>query len=96
MFNKDRYLTRGVAEEVPLEIQLLIWSMIGDMKCKKDYLQVFEIKPVNSELIEIEHRQEVPKYSNTLIVKNKEVSYTIKIFVIDDGEYSTMLLASEY
>lgn len=29
MFDKDRYLTRGVSEEIPLEIQILLWSMIG-------------------------------------------------------------------
>lgn len=43
MFDKDRYLTRGVSNEVPFKIQLLLWSMIGEVTVKKDYLQVFEI-----------------------------------------------------
>lgn len=86
MFDKDRYLTRGVSEEISLEIQILLWSMIGKIKIKKDYLQVFEI----------EHRQEIPKYKKEHVVVNTGINSKAKIFVIDDGEYSTMMLSSEY
>ena len=86
MFNKERYLTRGISNEIPLEIQILLWSMIDKLNVKKDYLQVFEI----------EHRQEVPKYKSDIVVKNVGISSKVKIFVIDDGEYSTMMLSSEY
>ena len=86
MFNKERYLTRGISNEIPLEIQILLWSMIDKLNVKKDYVQVFEI----------EHRQEVPKYKSDIVVKNVGISSKVKIFVIDDGEYSTMMLSSEY
>ncbi|MCC0653907.1 MULTISPECIES: DUF960 family protein [unclassified Clostridioides] len=96
MFDKDRYLTRGVSKEIPLEIQILLWSMIGEIKIKKDYLQVFEIEPIKNSLLKIEHRQEVPKYQKEHVVVNTGINSKVKIFVIDDGEYSTMMLSSEY
>lgn len=96
MFAKDRYLTRGVSNEIPLEIQLLLWSMIGEVTVKKDYLQVFEIEPIKDNLLRIEHRQEVPKYKKEIIVRNLGINSKVKLFVIDDGEYSTMMLSEEY
>ena len=44
MFNNSRYLTKGINEEVPLNLQILLWSMIDSTLIKKDYLQVFNIK----------------------------------------------------
>lgn len=96
MFDKDRYLTRGVSEEITLEIQILLWSMIGEIKIKKDYLQVFEIEPIKNSLLKIEHRQEIPKYKKEHVVVNTGITSKVKIFVIDDGGYSTMMLSSEY
>ena len=88
MFNKERYLTRGISNEIPLEIQILLWSMIDKLNVKKDYLQVFEIEPIDANLLKIEH--------SDIVVKNVGISSKVKIFVIDDGEYSTMMLSSEY
>ena len=96
MFNKETYLTRGISNEIPLEIQILLWSMIDKLNVKKDYLQVFEIEPIDANLLKIEHRQEVPKYKSDIVVKNVGISSKVKIFVIDDGVYSTMMLSSEY
>ena len=96
MFNKERYLTRGISNEIPLEIQILLWSMIDKLNVKKDYLQVFEIEPIDANLLKIEHRQEVHKYKSDIVVKNVGISSKVKIFVIDDGVYSTMMLSSEY
>ena len=70
MFDKDRYLTRGVSEEIPLEIQILLWSMIVGIKIKKGYLQVFEIELIKNSLLKIEHRQEIPKYKKEHVVVN--------------------------
>ncbi|WP_122641089.1 DUF960 family protein [Romboutsia sp. Marseille-P6047] len=96
MLDKDRYSTRGVSKEIPFEIQLLLWSMIEDVTVKKDYLQVFEIEPVKDNLLKIEHRQEVPKYKKEIVVRNVGINSKVKIFVINDGEYSTMMLSEEY
>ena len=42
MFNKERYLTRGISNEIPLEIQILLWSIIDKINVMKEYLKVFE------------------------------------------------------
>lgn len=41
------------------------------------------------------HRQEVEPYEETHLIKIDE-PFTAKIYVIDDGKYSTMMLAEEY
>ena len=96
MFDRDRYLTIEVSNEIPLEIHILLWSMIDELNVKKDYLQVFEIDPIGINLLKIEHRQEVPRYKKEIVVINVGISSKVKIFVIDDGEHSTMMLSSEY
>ena len=95
-----RYLTRGISETVPLELQLFMWNEINKVvkDDKVDYLQVFEIR-VKENYIEIEHRQEEPEYKKIHKLKkldDYEPLSNLKIFVIDDIDHSTMLLASEY
>ena len=65
MFDNSRYLTKGINEEVPLNLQILLWSMIDSTLIEKDYLQVFNLKILNknANLIEITHRYEVPSYT---------------------------------
>ena len=48
--------------------------------------------------IVIEHSQEVPEYKEKYVIDLEflEVNGNIKVFVIDDYEYSTMMLAEEY
>lgn len=96
MFDKARYLTRGIQARIPVEIQLVMWGMIGDISNeKRDYLQVFNLTWNNGKLI-IKHSQEVPMYESTVTFDSTHTNGEEKIFVIDDGDYSTMLLAEEY
>ncbi|MGV2642677.1 hypothetical protein GNF86_14575, partial [Clostridium perfringens] len=48
--------------------------------------------------IVIEHSQEVPEYKEKYVLDldGLEVNGSIKVFVIDDYEYATMMLAEEY
>lgn len=98
LFKNKKYVTRGVQSTLPLEIQLLLWNMINDMKVStKDYLQVFKFKIINKNknLIEMQHSQEKPKYTNSInIVMN--INDPLTIFCIDDVTHSTMLLSEEY
>lgn len=95
-----RYLTRGISETVPLEIQLFMWSEIDKVvKAERvDYLQVFEFR-VKENHIEVEHRQEDPNYKKIHKIKKIE-SYLkldkIIVYVLDDIDHSTMILSSEY
>ncbi len=93
--NKPKYLTRGVDAEIPLEIQLFLWSAIDRMPEERDYLQVFKLSDVNG-LQTIEHSAEQPGFHMTYILAEVEKPVTAKIYVIDSVDYCTMLLAEEY
>ncbi|WP_370831427.1 DUF960 family protein [Clostridium sp.] len=102
MFNKDnRYVTRGVNEEVDIRLQLIMWSMIDKLKeegnVELDYLQVFKLRKEGNKIV-INQSQEVPEYSCTyeIELEDIQIDYEIKVYVIDSGEYSTMLFPSEY
>ncbi|MDY6227652.1 MAG: DUF960 family protein [Clostridium sp.] len=102
MFKEDnRYVTRGVNEEVDIRLQLIIWSIIDKLKDKGnvelDYLQVFKIRKEGNKIV-INQSQEVPEYSCTYEIELEDVELDdeIKVYVIDSGEYSTMLFSSEY
>lgn len=98
---ENRYVTRGINAEVDIRIQVVLWRLIDKLKSigdiKLDYLQVFEVKKIE-EIIQIEHRQEVPSYSQTYMLNEMDIEIISKrkIFVIDDGDNSIMMLAEEY
>lgn len=99
MFDKLKYLTVGVNAKIPEELQLLLWTLIATMKVeKKDYLQVFKIASIYEEgvyKLNIIHSQEEPNYVKEHITITS-ILMNEKIYVIDDGSHSTMLLADEY
>lgn len=94
---ENRYITRGVNEKIDLPLQLFLWSLIDNLEIEKDYLQVFNLNRVG-DVINIEHTQEVPEYKSFIKVNAKDLEFKeeIKIYVIDSGVYSTMLLSEEY
>ena len=95
MFKNPRYATRGINAEIPLALQLILWKMIDEMKvAQKDYLQVFILSSENGEQ-KIIHKQEQPDYHKEYVFSG-DCLVNAKIFVIDDGDHSTMLLAEEY
>lgn len=94
MFTSDRYMTRGVNNTVPLAIQLTMWGLIERLPVPADYLQVFRLTGADGRQI-ITHEQEEPVYCRTISFPCSE-PISCKIFVIDDGEHSTMMLADEY
>ena len=101
MFNNERYITRGIASDISEHIQLALWSFIEILKLDKnikvDYLQVFKLRKAegNNYNLIITHSQEEPDYKKVYFVKTDD-SVDAKIFVIDDGDHSTMMIASEY
>ena len=95
MFKNPRYATRGINAEIPLALQLILWKMIDEMEvARKDYLQVFILSTENGEQ-KIIHEQEQPDYRKEYVFSG-DCLVNAKIFVIDDGDHSTMLLAEEY
>ena len=100
MFKKEnRYVSRQVNETVPIQLQILMWSMIDSLKEKKklDYLQIFRLKVKENKVL-IEHEQEVPPYKEKYEVEKAKfpIEHDMKIYVIDSVDYSTMILAEEY
>ncbi|MDR3596440.1 DUF960 family protein [Clostridium sp.] len=100
MFKQEnRYVSRQANEIVPVEIQILMWNMIDELKLKieLDYLQIFRLKKKEDRVI-IEHEQEVPPYKEQYELQEDNISikHDIKIYVIDSIDYSTMILSSEY
>ena len=90
MFDNKRYLTCGVDSTIPLEIQLFLWECVERMPAPRDYLQVFELKPLCG-LQSIRHSSEEPVYHMEYLLP-LEVPITEKLYIIDDGDLSTMLL----
>lgn len=93
----QRYITSGVNEQISIDIQLFCLQCYEVVKAtgKYDYLQVFELKQVAEHTQQIEHRQEVPEYNQVYQLRSIN-PIEQKIFIIDEGEYATMLLAEEY
>ena len=97
----ERDITRGVAAEIPVVTQLLLWSLIDEFRKTRelDYLQVFElsVEAAHGETLQaVAHSQEQPPYRKKQIYRLPD-AVRAKIFCIDDGAgNATMLLAEEY
>ncbi|EMF0313978.1 DUF960 domain-containing protein [Enterococcus hirae] len=96
----QRYVTKGVMDSLPVELQTLCWNLIDQNVQKQfplDYLQIFEFSTEkgNQKLV---HRQEEPEARKEYLIspKLRLKSVSQKIWVIDSGEYQTMLLPEEY
>ena len=94
MFDNNRYLTCGIDSKIPLELQLFIWECVDQLPPKRDYLQVFDLEQVGT-MQSITHRSEEPEYHKVYLLPS-DSPITEKLYIIDDGDHCTMLLASEY
>ena len=94
MFSNQRYITRGVQSEIPIELQLFMWSCIDKLPEERDYFQVFRLENFNG-IQKITHFSEQPVYHMEYLIPT-ENPITSKVYIIDSDEYSTMLLTSEY
>jgi len=99
MFDGKRYATKGITETIPEYLQNLLWYMIEIMDVpQKDHLQLFKLKEINDNgkvRQKITHIQEQPAYRKEHIITVKG-AVNAKVYVIDDGDHSTMLLPEEY
>ena len=100
---ESRYVTCEINDELPGEIQMMLWLAIDSVRVltdnKLDYLQVFTFKKVSDTVLEIRHEQEQPEEVRIHYTGYKDEYRKFineKVFVIDDGDHSTMLFAYEY
>lgn len=92
-----RYITCGIKDQVPIDIQLFCWQCYERIKVtdRYDYLQVFELQKIGDHTQQIEHRQELPEYSQVYQLRATDPTDQ-KIFIVEEDEHVTMLLAEEY
>ena len=99
MFQGKRFVTRGVADTIPPEVQMFLWSLLDSLIAKRtvelDYLQVFELVGAGGQQTII-HRQEMPDYQAVYQFDNVLSTLNGKLYVIDDFTYATMVLCQEY
>ena len=94
-FQGQRYLTKGIQTEIPFDLQMFMWYLINQLPEPKDYLQVFRLSVSDNGNQHIIHEQEVPAYSREYDVQTDN-PVSAKVYVIDDSDHCTMLLAEEY
>ena len=96
-------MTKGFQSEIPAITQVIIFDCLEKSRQsleKMDYLQIFELKKIRSngtDLQKILHKQEIPVFEESILLELPEdLIINTKVFVIDDGDHHTFLLASEY
>ena len=84
-----------MANTIPELLQIIMWELINNLPVdSRDYLQVFSLLPdINGQ--RIIHSQENPDYKKEYVF-NLDTAVVGKVFVIDDGTHSTMLMNYEY
>ena len=90
----NKYLTCGVGSTIPIDLQLFLWECYERLPADRDYLQVFDLRPVGC-MQSITHRSEQPEYHKEYLIPS-DAPVTQKLYIIDDGDHTTMLLAEEY
>ena len=90
----NRYMTNGVQSEIPAVLQIFMWYCISAVPVQKDYLQIFRLSERNGKQ-KVVHEQEVPEFKREYLLAFPN-PVNAKVYVIDDGDHCTMLLAEEY
>jgi hypothetical protein len=98
-----RYVTRRANEVLAPDIQAILWAIIDrDLAESKelDYLQVFSLTIVHSGGVmyqRIHQTQEHPKRKKMYDVSGIEEPVSgVTVWIIDNGDYCTMLLPEDY
>ena len=94
IFKNQKFITSGVANTIPKLLQIIMWELIKNLPVDTDYLQVFSLSP-DIKGQRIIHSQENPDYKKEYVF-NLDTAVVGKVFVIDDGTHSTMLMNYEY
>lgn len=102
--NINRYITRGISEQLSLDLQILLWHMVEekDNQPHTDYLHIFKLQE-DDNMLSITHEQEQPAYKLEYRYINYEKNQNAlpkKVYVIREDDvdvfYYVMLLPEEY
>ena len=101
-FDGQKYVTKGITETLPPDVQLFLFMCVEIMNVKTagqlDYLQVFKLNTTGeggSRMLYIRHEQEQPDAKMDYVLPVDE-EINCKVYIIDDIDHVTMLLAEEY
>ena len=97
MFNNDGYMTKGYQVTIPFDVKMFISRQISKVSDidDTDYLQVFDLSPCGSKQ-QIVHTQEQPDKRDVYYIDVESEPINGKVFVIDDVDHHTYLMAYEY
>ena len=93
MFSNS-YMTKGVQLKIPAVLQIFMWDCISAVPEPADYLQIFRLSESNGKQ-KVVHEQELPEFKREYLLAFQN-PVNAKVYVIDDGDHCTMLLAEEY
>jgi hypothetical protein len=101
----DRYITRGIASNLPEALQQQLWKIVSyreDEQSKEevaDYFHIFQFNMYDDQLY-IKHKQERPDYVKIHKTYYKQSLNINKVYVIREDDvgfsYYVMLLPEEY
>src|SRR5699024_6780972 len=102
----NRYITRGIAQNLPTTLQHQIWQLISEHENEQfkeleaiDYFHVFQFNMHNNQLY-IKHQQERPAYVKPHKANVKQSIDINKVYIIKEDDvdlsYYIMLLPNEY
>ena len=101
-FDGQKYVTKGITETLSPDVQLFLFMCVEIMHSKTagqlDYLQVFRLDTTdddNSRMLHIRHEQEQPDAKMDYVLPTDQ-EVNCKVYIIDDIDHVTMLLAEEY
>lgn len=99
MFSGAKYVTQGVKVEIPQFLQNILWYMIETMEVtEKDFFQIFKLSHLEVEgksKQKIIHSQELNDYYKEYVI-DVQSPVNASLYVIDNGDHCTLLLAEEY
>ena len=84
----NRYITRGISEQLSLDLQILLWNMVKeqDNQAHTDYLHIFRLQDEDNNILSITHEQENALPKKVYVIREDDV----------EAFYYVMLLPEEY
>ncbi len=100
---KDHYTARGIAEQVPTELQTFLWEILEQELAEHpaDYLQALKLELDGEGRLQIVYRQDQPACQRLYHMADMEQNLPEyldgkTIFALDDITHITMLFAEDY
>lgn len=99
----DHYTARGIAEQVPAELQTFLWAILEQEMAEHpaDYLQALKLELDGEGRLRIAYSQDQPACQQTYSMEDMGKSLPEyldgkTIFALDDMTHITMLFAEDY